>query len=48
MASPALARTLREDEDGVFTESVVRHGREWTRGTVRIAGDTVTTQANSK
>ncbi|MFH1474460.1 MAG: SEC-C metal-binding domain-containing protein [Chloroflexota bacterium] len=47
-AGRALARTLREDEDGVFTESVVRRGRDWTRGTVRIAGDTATIQANSK
>jgi hypothetical protein len=47
-AGRALARTLREDEDGVFTESVVRRGRDWTRGTIRIAGETATIDANSK
>jgi len=47
-AGRALARTLREDEEGVFTESVVRRGRDWTRGTIRIAGETATVDANSK
>ncbi len=47
-AGLALARTLRKDEDGVFTESVVRRGRDWTRGTIRIAGETATIEANSK
>ncbi len=43
----ALARALRDDGDGVFTEMVTRRGRDWTRGTIRIAGDTATIDANS-
>lgn len=46
-AGRALARTLRDDGDGVFTEMVRRRGRDWTRGTIRIEGDTATIDANS-
>ena len=40
-------RSLRADGDDVFTETVVRRGREWTRGTIRIAGDIATIDTNS-
>lgn len=46
-AGHALARTLRDDGDGVYTETVVRRGGDWTRGTIRIDGDTATVDANS-
>lgn len=46
-ARDALTRSLRDDGDGVFTETVVRRGREWTRGTIRIEGDIATIDTNS-
>lgn len=47
VARRSLARTLREDGDGVFTETVTRRGREWTRGTIRIDADAATIETNS-
>ncbi len=46
-ARVALGRSLRDDGDDVFTETVVRRGREWTRGTIRIEGDIATVDTNS-
>lgn len=47
-AGRELGRRLRADADGVFTEVVVRQGRDWMRGTVRLVGETATIEANSK
>jgi len=46
-ARDALGRSLRDDGDDVFTETVIRRGREWTRGTIRIEGDIATIDTNS-
>lgn len=46
-ARDPLGRSLRDDGDDVFTETVIRRGREWTRGTIRIEGDIATIDTNS-
>ncbi len=46
-ARGALGRSLRADGDDVFTETVIRRSREWTRGSIRIEGDIATIDTNS-
>jgi hypothetical protein len=46
-ARDALGRSLRDDGDDVFTETVIRRGRDWTRGTIRIEGDIAAIDTNS-
>ena len=43
----ALGRTLRDDGDGRFVETIDRRGQEWTRGTITLDGDQATVEANS-
>ncbi len=47
-ASTGLGRKLRDDGHGRFVETIVRHGQEWTRGTVTLEGDRATIDANSQ
>lgn len=46
-AATALRRTLRDDGDGRFVETVERHGQDWTRGSITLKGDRATVEANS-
>jgi len=53
VANPAVAvvtlgRKLRNDGDGRFVETIIRHGQEWTRGTITLDGDVATIDANSQ
>lgn len=44
----ALGAKLRDDGDGRFTETIVRRGTEWIRGSISLQGDRATIEANSK
>jgi hypothetical protein len=46
-AAVALGRKLRDEGDGRFVETIVRHGQEWTRGSITLDGDRATIDANS-
>ncbi len=43
----ALARTLDDEGDGRFVETVTRQGQQWLRGTIQLSGDHATIEANS-
>ena len=46
-AAAALGRRLRDDGDGRYTETFVRDGRDWIRGSITIEGDVARLEANS-
>lgn len=46
-AAAALGRKLRDDGEGRFVDLYQGHGREWIRGSIAIAGDIATVDANS-
>ena len=47
-AAVALGKKLRDEGDGRFVETVVRHGQEWIRGSITLDGDRATIDANSE
>ena len=46
-AAVGLGRKLRDDGDGRFVETIVRHGQDWIRGSITLDGDRATIDANS-